>query len=131
MRHDPHLPGGSGGLALWLFGGIGMLVVLGLLALLTYFLVKRFRAKRAGVPAGFARHPGHGPVPAGPPALLILDQRLAAGEIEVEDYLTRRSALLGEAGPTANEWTPHPGDLPQPPASPPAGGSESAAEPNG
>jgi hypothetical protein len=41
-----------------------------------------------------------------PPALQILDERLARGEIEVEDYMTRKAALLGNAGPVTNEWTP-------------------------
>ena len=46
-----------------------------------------------------------------PPALQILDERLARGEIEVEDYMTRKAALLGASGPVTNEWTPQ-----QPPA---------------
>lgn len=107
-----HYPGGwSGAHMLFGFlGFIGTLVVLGLLALLAYYLIKKFKGK--GSPEH--RHGHHRPPM--PPALQILDERLARGEIEVEDYMTRKTALLGNAGPAANEWTPQPPppDAPKP-----------------
>jgi len=107
MRHYPG-PGFNGGNMLYgMFGFIGTLVLLGLLTLFVIYLVKRGKGK-AGKPAGFD-HPYHRPPM--PPAVQILDERLARGEIEVEDYMTRKAALLGAAGPVTNEWTPQ-----QPPA---------------
>ena len=107
MRHYPG-PGFNGGNMLYgMFGFIGTLVLLGLLTLFVIYLVKRSKGK-AGKPAGFD-HPYHRPPM--PPAVQILDERLARGEIEVEDYMTRKAALLGAAGPVTNEWTPQ-----QPPA---------------
>ena len=62
-----------------------------------------------------------------PPALQILDERLANGDIEVEDYMTRKAALLGSTGPVANEWTPETPAPPQPEAPKPEGEDESAS----
>lgn len=102
MRHYPG-PGMGGSSMLWGFMGfIGTLVVLGLLTLLVIYLVKRSKGKRFG--PGPMGHPHHRPPM--PPALQVLDERLARGEIEVEDYMTRKAALLGSAGPVPNEWTP-------------------------
>lgn len=108
MRHYPG-PGFNGGNMLYgMFGFIGTLVLLGLLTLFVIFLVKRSKGK-AGKPGGFG-YPQHHRPPM-PPAVQILDERLARGEIEVEDYMTRKAALLGAAGQVNNEWTPQ-----QPPA---------------
>ena len=108
MRHYPG-PGFNGGNMLYgMFGFIGTLVLLGLLALFVIYLIKRSKGK-AGKPGGFG-HPQHHNPPM-PPAVQILDERLARGEIEVEDYMTRKAALLGAAGHVTNEWTPQ-----QPPA---------------
>jgi uncharacterized membrane protein len=105
-------PGFNGGNMLYgMFGFIGTLVLLGLLALFVIYLVKRSKGK-AGKPGGFGHAQPHRPPM--PPAVQILDERLARGEIEVEDYMTRKAALLGSAGPVANEWTPQ-----QPPADTP------------
>ena len=112
MRHFPG-PGMSGsGMLFGMLGFIGTIVLLGLITLLVVFLVKRGK-HGAGRPAGYG-HPHHQPPL--PPALQILDERLARGEIEVEDYMTRKAALLGAAGPVSNEWTPQ-----QPPADAGAG----------
>jgi hypothetical protein len=114
----------------WLVGSIGTVVLLALITVGVIYLVKRAKAKRGGVPGGPV-HPGamfggHGRAPAGPNALFLLDQRLATGEIEVEDYLTRRSALLGEGGPAHNEWLPRPGA-----AAPGFGTSDESGKPAG
>lgn len=111
MRHYPGPGMGGGSLLFGFLGFIGTLVVLGLLALLVIYLVKRAKGGKVGPgPMGHAHHR-----PPMPPALQILDERLARGEIEVEDYMTRKSALLGNADPGANEWTPQ-----QPPPRPDA-----------
>jgi uncharacterized membrane protein len=93
-------------------GFIGTLMVLALLALLVVYLVKRAKGTPFGPGAPRGQHPHHRPPM--PPALQILDERLANGEIEVEDYMTRKAALLGSNAPAANEWTP-PGRAPEPP----------------
>ncbi len=127
MRHYPG-PGGGMGASSMLFGFmgfIGTLVVLALLTLLVVYLVKRAQGKKYG-PAGsgpMGHHAMHRPPM--PPALQILDERLANGEIEVEDYMTRKAALLGSNGPVANEWSPQPStppkpEAPQPPAEDPS-----------
>ncbi|HEY3549378.1 MAG TPA: SHOCT domain-containing protein [Propionicimonas sp.] len=111
MRHYPG-PGFNGGNMLYgMFGFIGTLVLLGLLALFVIYLVKRSKGK-AGKPGGFGNPQHHRPPM--PPAVQILDERLARGEIEVEDYMTRKAALLGATGHVTNEWTPQ-----QPPAEAP------------
>lgn len=113
MRHYPGGGGMSGSHLLFGFlGFIGTLVVLALITLLVVYLVKRAKGKLPGQP-GAAGHHGHHRPPM-PPALQILDERLARGEIEVEDYMTRKTALLGGSGPVPNEWTPKP-DAPTPP----------------
>ncbi|MCA0297173.1 MAG: SHOCT domain-containing protein [Actinobacteria bacterium] len=96
-------------------GFIGTLVVLALIALLVVFLVKRAKGKKFGPGGpggpGMGHHAMHRPPM--PPALQILDERLANGDIEVEDYMTRKAALLGSNGPVTNEWSPqHPASAP-------------------
>ena len=121
MRHYPG-PGMNGsGMLFGMLGFIGTIVLLGLITLLVIYLVKRNQAT-AGSSAGFG-HPHHRPPL--PPAVQILDERLARGEIEVEDYLTRKAALLGASGPVSNEWTPQ-----QPPAAP-ASTEETKVDPAG
>lgn len=121
MRHYPGPGAGGGSMLFGIFGFIGTLVLLGLITLFVIYLVKRSKGK-AGHVAGFG-HPHHRPPM--PPAVQILDERLARGEIEVEDYMTRKAALLGNAGPVTNEWTPQ-----QPPAeAPPA--DETKVDPAG
>jgi len=110
MRHYPGPGGGMSGSSLLFgfMGFIGTLVVLALIALLVIYLVKRAKGKKFGPggPGPNARHGMHRPPM--PPALQILDERLANGDIEVEDYMTRKAALLGSTNPAANEWSPQP-----------------------
>jgi putative membrane protein len=97
---------GGGGMLWGFMGFIGTLVVLALIALLVVALVKKAKRRKFGPggPGPMGYHPHHRPPM--PPALQILDERLARGEIEVEDYMTRKTALLGSNGPVPNEWTP-------------------------
>lgn len=121
MRHFPGPGGGMGGSMLWGFlGFVGTLVVLAMITILIVALVKRAKGKKFGPGAhGPMGHPMHRPPM--PPAVQILDERLARGEIEVEDYMTRKAALLGTAGPVANEWTSAPPAPPAPDAPKPEG----------
>ena len=117
--------GGGGGFGfLHMIGGlIGMAlffaVLLGLAALVYKIAVKKGWVKR------HHRGPhGHRPEPGGPPqhhpgdALRILDERLARGEIEIDDYKGRRDALTGNSFPPFHQppqpGPPHPADGPKP-----------------
>ena len=99
----PHFPGAFPWF--WHFGMMTLLTVGAVLLVL--WLIKRRKTGPAGFtgphwqPGPHAGH--HQAAPAAPPMpgqpgdpLRILDERLARGEIEVDDYLTRRAALLGD-----------------------------------
>jgi uncharacterized membrane protein len=96
------MPGPSGGLhlLLGLAGFVGTLMLIAIIAAVIIYLVKRKKGT-LGTPGFPLRHPGL------PPAMQILDDRLARGDIDIEDYLNRKAALLGEV-PKPNEWTPAP-----------------------
>lgn len=117
MRHGPMGGGMAGnGLFFGVAGFIFTLLVIGLITALVLYLIKR--SKRGPGPHG---HPQHGRPPFAPglpPAMQLLDERLARGEIEVADYLERKAAMLGEH-PRPTEWTatpptPEPEGEPQP-----------------
>lgn len=115
MRHGGGMHGGS---FIWgLMGFVGTLVVLALLALLVVYLVKRAKGGSFGW-----NQPGGPKAPVPVSAMQLLDERLAKGEVDVEDYLTRRAALLGET--FKSEWTPQ---APAAPAEQPNG--ETAVQP--
>ncbi len=120
---------GMGGSLLWGFMGfVGTLAVLGLITLLVIYLVKRSNGRKFGPgPSGQPAHHRPGAYPAMPPAMQVLDERLARGEIEVEDYMTRRAALLGNAGTVPNEWRPGMATPPQPEGTPPPSGDSPSA----
>jgi uncharacterized membrane protein len=105
MRHSP---GGTGGAGLGLFYGFagftGTLVLIALVALLAVVIVRR----RKGLPPlqlpAALRRPQPAMVPS---ALQLLDERLAHGDIDITDYVSRRAALLGTTTPPST-WTPEP-----------------------
>ncbi len=107
MRPSHHLPSLLGPLLSIAFLVLLVLVVAGLVL----WLVKR-RQTAKGQP-GAHPHPHWQPgAPPGPPpgpqppvnALQILDERLARGDVEVDDYLTRRAALLGDHPANGTEF---------------------------
>lgn len=112
MRHAPF----HSGFAFWHFGSM---LLLGLaIALLVIWLLKR---RKGGQPHHLNHqgwHAGPPPFPPQPPssALQILEERLARGDIDVDDYLSRRAALLGDR-PNGTEFTP--GTQPPQPPDPP------------
>jgi uncharacterized membrane protein len=96
-----HFPGPySNGMGIWfgVAGFIGTLLVIGLIVALVVILSRR--NKQPGT------HPASPPV-ATAAALIVLDHRLATGEIDIADYQARKAALLGEAPPRP-DWTPTP-----------------------
>ncbi|PFG18430.1 putative membrane protein [Propionicimonas paludicola] len=84
-------------------GFLGTLLLITLITVLVVFLVQR--GKRRPVPMDYR--------PPLPPALQLLDERLARGEIEIDDYLNRKAAMLGTPTTAAEPaaW-PEPGQDP-------------------
>jgi uncharacterized membrane protein len=119
MRYSPMPYGNGAGLLFGIAGFVGTLLLITLIVVLVVYFVRRGKHPQAG--------PGHRP-PA-PPALQILDERLARGEIDIPDYLNRKAALL-EQPATQKEWTPAPAAVATttPPDSAPA---EPKAKPKG
>ncbi|MGC3954859.1 MAG: hypothetical protein QM804_11565 [Propionicimonas sp.] len=87
---------------------------------LIWWLIRRRKAAAAGFPAQphwqpGPGHPGQPPTPQPPAnAVQILDERLARGDLEVDDYLARRAALLGDRPPNGAEFQ-HPTERPDQP----------------
>jgi len=93
------MPGGSGlGILFGIAGFVGTLLLIALIVVLVVYFVRR----RKSQPGGQQGHSTASPVS---PALQVLDHRLANGEIEIEDYLNRKTALLA-AAPQPAEWAP-------------------------
>lgn len=83
---DGHMSGGMGWGG-WLLMGGGLVVCLAILVAVVVWVVRTSSSSSA--PAG-----PHGATPV-PPASGILDERFARGEIDEQEYLQRRQALLG------------------------------------
>jgi putative membrane protein len=95
-----------------LFWGVGILVWLAQVALFVGLLVLVVMLLRRD-----RRHPGPAPRP---PSLGILEERYARGEISREEFLERRSVLLGR--PAATTAPPGPAE-PTEPVPPPSSDS--------
>ena len=84
MRYYPGPAGMHGGWFIYgLIGLVGTLVVLGLITWLVVFLVRRAKSPTIGETAQ----------PPTASALHLLDERLARGDIEIDDYNARKAAL--------------------------------------
>jgi uncharacterized membrane protein len=106
MRHVP-MPGASGmGILFGIAAFVATLLLIAIIVALVVYFVRRNKNQPG---------PVAGRRPPAVSALQILDERLASGQIEIDDYLNRKAALLGEpAKPT--EWTPTPApDVTPPP----------------
>lgn len=98
MHRFPMPVGHGPGLLFGIAGFVGTLVVLSLIVVLVIYLIRRADHKSPAAPGAQA------PLP---PAMQILDDRLARGDIDIEDYVNRKAALLGDL-PKPTEWTPTP-----------------------
>ena len=87
MTHYPYYDNGGTHWGLWIVMVVAMLVFFGILA---WAVVSIIRHRY-----GFATQTTLSPAVAGSDALRILDERLARGEIDVDEYTRRRDALKG------------------------------------
>ena len=88
-----HMPYQSGGMMPSIIQGVFTLILLALIVTLVIVLVKKFRHGKLTLPT-FAAVPN---VETDPylSALKLLNERLASGDIDVDDYYARRTALKG------------------------------------
>ncbi|MFZ1410059.1 MAG: SHOCT domain-containing protein [Micropruina sp.] len=78
------------------------------------------QVKSKGGPKPFVddlrQHAHQATAPQAPDALRILDERLARGDIDVDDYATRRNALVSGGYGSFRPEPTAPSDPPRPPA---------------
>ncbi len=91
MYHGYGYDGSGDPWGMWILLAAALLVFAGALALI---IVTLFR-HRAGPPGPAAPVPGPGSPRPRPDALRILDERLARGEIDGDEYTRRRSLIEG------------------------------------
>jgi uncharacterized membrane protein len=97
MRHMPPTNGGSGNyLPYMLMHGIGSLFMLALFITLAIIVIKKYRKGQLHAPAFMSAHRAMS-VENDPylSALKLLNERLAKGEVDVDEYYARRTALKG------------------------------------
>jgi uncharacterized membrane protein len=102
MRHQ--MPVHSMGILPYIIQGVFTLIFLALVVTLVIVLVKKYRKGKLHLPTfvGSAQAPATESDPY-LSALKLLNERLANGDIDVDDYYTRRTALKGPdptPGPT-------------------------------
>ncbi|MHB1008215.1 MAG: SHOCT domain-containing protein [Propionibacteriaceae bacterium] len=92
MRH--YVPDHSVGLLPYLIHGVFSLIFLALVVILVIVLLKKLRNGQLHMPTfvGMAPNPESDPYLS---ALKILNERLANGDIDVDEYYARRTALKG------------------------------------
>ena len=101
MRHP--MPGQGAGMLPYIIQGVFTLIFLALIVALALVLLKKFRHGRLNLPTFVAA-----PTAENDPylsALKLLNERLANGDIDVDDYYARRTALKGPdptPGPTTD-----------------------------
>ena len=93
MMHNPSYNNGGPHWGLWIVMIFATLVFFGILTWAVLSIIRQRDAHGGG---------GSQPPPpgAGSDALRILDERLARGEIEVDEYTRRRDLLKGSGPPT-------------------------------
>jgi len=91
MYHGYGYNGGGDHWGMWIAVAIAMIVFWGALALIIVTLLRH----RAAPPGSVVPVPGPGSPPPRPDALRILDERLARGEIDGDEYAWRRSLIEG------------------------------------
>lgn len=95
MRHMPPIQNSTGSYWPMLIHGIVNLVIFALIVALVIVLIKKYRKGTLHVPT-FAGT--HAPSVDNDPylsALKLLNERLAKGEVDVDEYYARRTALKG------------------------------------
>ena len=92
MRH--YLPGHTVGLLPYLIQGVFTLIFLALVVTLALVVLKKLRQGQLHMPTfvGMAPNPESDPYLS---ALKLLNERLANGDIDVDEYYARRTALKG------------------------------------
>ncbi|HET7723884.1 MAG TPA: hypothetical protein VFK68_04540 [Propionibacteriaceae bacterium] len=92
MRH--YMPGHSMGLLPYLIQGVFTLIFLALVVALVVIVAKKLRKGQLHMPTfvGMAPNPESDPYLS---ALKLLNERLANGDIDVDEYYARRTALKG------------------------------------
>lgn len=92
MRH--YLPGHPVGLLPYLIQGVFTLIFLALVVTLALVVLKKLRQGQLHMPTfvGMAPNPESDPYLS---ALKLLNERLANGDIDVDEYYARRTALKG------------------------------------
>lgn len=97
-----YMPVHSMGILPALIQGVFTLIFLALIVTLVLVLAKKYRKGKLNLPTFVAAAPATESDPY-LSALKILNERLASGDIDVDDYYTRRTALKGPdptPGPT-------------------------------
>jgi putative membrane protein len=90
MMHDPYYYGNGG--THWGLLIVMIVAMLAFFAILAWAIVTIVRQRDGQHPGGAQLPPASG----GPDPLRILDERLARGEIEVDEYTRRRDLLRGD-----------------------------------
>ena len=92
MRHP--MPVHSMGILPYIMQGVFTLIFLALIVTLVIVLVKKYRKGKFNLPMFMATPPN---VETDPylSALKLLNERLASGDIDVDEYYARRTALKG------------------------------------
>jgi len=96
------MPGHSMGILPYIVQGVFTLILLALIVTIAIVLVKKYRKGKLHLPTFVAAAPAAESDPY-VTALKLLNERLANGDIDVDDYYTRRTALKGPdptPGPT-------------------------------
>ena len=99
-----HMPAHSMGILPYIIQGVFTLIFLALIVTLVMVLVKKYRKGNLSLPVFAAAAPAAESDPY-LSALKLLNERLANGDIEVDDYYARRTALKGPdptPGPTTD-----------------------------